>query len=304
MIDQLLREALAHLPRVVVFVELTRQGSFRETAKVLGLSPSTVTHHIKALEEALGVRLIERTSRSMTLTAAGQGLLKEVEGIVGLWKRGSTSARVYAGSPVGNLVVTAPDVVAELFVVPAIGLLLERHERVEVDLRVSTLKLDLIEDGVDVAVRSGPLRDSNYGVRVLHRGQHGIVATPALAEVWQAKHPRELDLAPWVRFTRDPAQVQLVGPDGQSHALQGRSRARGTSAGSFIGLVKAGAGFGLIPQALIREELLDGSLIQLLPEWSLGPLNFYAVTPSPRATDIKVRLFTDILAEVFQRDSG
>ncbi len=303
MIDRSLKEALAHLPRVVVFVELCENRSFRATAKRLGLSPSTVTHHIKALEAALGVRLIERTSRSMTLTAAGQTLLEEAGGIVELWKRGSTSARVYADAPVGPLVVTAPDVVAEQFVVPAIRRFTELYDRVQVALRISTDKEDLLANGIDIAVRIGPLKDSNHGVHILDRGFHGIVATPALAAQWPARHPRDLEGAPWVRFGPHPDPLPMVGPKGLTHALKGKHRTQTTAAAGFIGLVSHGLGFGTIPRTLIRDELRDGTLVVVMPEWSLGAANIYAVTPSPRTTDIKVRLFTDILASTFQEAS-
>ncbi len=257
-------------------------------------------NHIKELEEALGVRLIERTSRSMALTSAGLALLDEAEGAIGIWRRGSSNARSFADGPVGNLVVTAPDVVSERFVVPAIARLVAQHSSVQVELRVSTANLDLLAEGVDVAVRVGPLQDSGYGVRTLHRSQHGIVATPQLAAAWPAAHPRDLDAAPWVDFGRHPDQIDLRDPDGRSHRLPSRNRTRSTSAGAFIGLIVAGAGFGLVPRVLVEPELRDGRLVEMLPEWSRGPATFYALTPSPRATDVKVRLFMDLLAELFE----
>ena len=299
MVERSLQEALTHLPRVVVFVELAQQGSFRATAKSLGLSPSTVTHHIQAMEDALGVRLIERTSRSMTLTAAGRTFLKEAEEIVASWRRGATGARAYANAPVGTLVVTAPDVLSERFVVPAIARLVTRYEQMRVDLRVSTATLDLLAEGIDVAIRIGPLPDSTFGMRLLDRGQQGIIATPELAARYPATHPSDLDGAPWIHFNRHPEQLEFLGPDDQSHTRDGDTRVHTGGAGSFIGLVLEGAGFGMIPRVLVQPELERGSAVVVLPQWSMGPANFYAVTPSPKATDAKVQLFTDILAELF-----
>ncbi|MEM6293553.1 MAG: LysR family transcriptional regulator [Myxococcota bacterium] len=299
MVERSLQEALTHLPRVVVFVELAQQGSFRATAKSLGLSPSTVTHHLQAMEDALGVRLIERTSRSMTLTAAGQTFLHEAEEIVAIWRRGAAGARAYAHAPVGTLVVTAPDVLSERFVVPAIARLVARYDEVQVDLRVSTATLDLLAEGIDVAIRIGPLPDSNYGMRLLDRGQHGIIATPELAARFPASHPSDLDAEPWIQFNRHAEQLQLLGPDGLTHTRDGDARVHTAAAGSLIGLILQGAGFGMIPRVLVQQEVERGDAVVVLPQWSMGPANFYAVTPSPNATDAKVQLFTDILAELF-----
>ncbi len=299
MVERSLQEALAHLPRTVVFVELVERGSFRAAAKALGLSPSTVTHHIQTMEDALGVRLIERSSRSMTLTAAGRTFLREAADIVTLWRRGAAGARAHAEAPQGTLVVTTPDFVSERFVVPAVARLVARYPQVRVELRVSTATLDLLSESIDVAVRIGPLADSTYGMRVLDRGQHGIIATPALAERFAATHPSDLDDAPWVRFGPHPEQLRFVGPEGETHTRDASSCAQTSAAASFIELVLQGTGFGMIPLALVRPELARGSAVVVLPEWSLGPANFYAVTPSPRATDAKVQLFTEILAELF-----
>lgn len=301
MVERSLQEALAHLPRVVVFVELARHGSFRAAAKSLGLSASTVTHHVQAMEDALGVRLIERSSRSMMLTTAGRTFLRDATQIVEVWRRGAADARACSSAPIGTLVVTAPDVIAERFVVPAITRLVQRHARVNVDLRVSTDTLGLLDEGIDVAVRIGPLADSAHGMRLLDRGQHGIIATPELAAKYTPKHPADLDDAPWVRFRPHPKQLHFIGPRGQTHTRKGDYRVETAAAGSFIGSVLAGAGFGAIPRVLVKAELDRGTAVVVLPEWSMGPADFYAVTPSAGTTDLKVQEFIELLAELFGR---
>ena len=300
MIDRSLREALSHLPRLVVFAELARQGSFRAAASALGLSPSTVTHHIKALEEALDVRLVERTSRAMTLTAAGEVLLTDAEDMVLAWRRGASTARLYATAPTGLLVVTAPDVIAERFVVPAAHRMLTQNPRVQLELRVAPRNLDLVADGIDVAVRRGPLPDSGYGARVLQRDQYGIFARPELAAQWPAEHPADLAAAPWVRYSVRAEDPELRDADGESYTLRSSTRAWASSGGAFIGMLAAGLGFGLVPKRLAEQERAAGHLVQVLPDWTWGSADFYAVTPSPRPTDAKVVRFINILAEVFE----
>lgn len=303
MVKRSLHEALAHLPRVVVFAELARQGSFRGAAQALGLSPSTVTHHIQAIEDALGVRLIERTSRSMSLTSAGRAFLRDTEEVLTIWQNGAARARSFGESPTGTMAVTAPDVIAENIVVPAIARLRDRHPQVRVELNVSTATLDLVADNIDVAIRLGPLPDSDLGVRLLDRGQHCILGSAELAARFPAKEPADLLEAPWIQFSPHPKPLQLLGPNDQRYALESNPSVQTTSGASYIRLILEGAGFGIVPRVLVQRALATGKACVVLPEWSMGPANFYAVTPSPRTTDVKVRLFTDILLEVFAEAS-
>ena len=302
MVDRSLKEALDLLPRVVVFAEIARQGSFRAAAEALELSPSTVSHHLKVLESTLHVTLVERTSRALTLTAAGRALLADAETLLEAWKRGASNARCHAETVTGNLVMTCPDVVSERFAVPAVERLVRQYPEVTVDVRVSPHNLDLISEGIDVAIRRGPLDDSGYGAFRLYRDRYGIFGTPALVEAWPAAHPRDLAAAPWVQFAVHTETPMLSGPDGSVARMPGVVRVASSSSRTFIDLLGAGAGFGLAPRVLAAPDVAKDRLVPVLPEWTSGIADFYLVTPSPRPTDLKVIRFIEILRDLVPTD--
>lgn len=298
MVDPLLKEALDQLPRVVVFAEIARRGSFRAAAEALDLSPSTVSHHLKVLEASLNVSLMERTSRAITLTAAGRALLVDAQDLLNAWKRGTAGARSHSETPMGTLVLTCPDVVAERFAVPAIERLVTEYPQVTVDLRVSPKNLDLVAEGIDVAIRRGPLDDSGYGAFRLYRDHYGVFAAPELAAEWATDDPRSLDDAPWVRFAVRARHPALTGPNEVEVTVDGVTRVVASSARTFIDLILGGVGFGLVPRVLVAPDVHSGRLVHVTPQWTSGIADFYVVTPSPRPKDLKVVRFIEALRAI------
>ncbi len=298
--DDLARDAFQHLPRLVVFVEVARQKTFRGAAETLGLSPSTITHHIQKLEETLGVRLVERTSRALSLTAAGATLLEDAGALLEAWNRGVTRTRDQGDDPAGTLVVTAPDVLVERFVTPALAVLVESHPRLTVDLRVGADTLQLVDEGIHVAVRIGPLPDSSYGAHSLWRDEMGVFAAPTLAE--PVLTPTGLTGAPWIHFSMrsHPTELRLQ-KDGEAASIEPTVRVRVNTGAAKIQLASAGVGFGLFPTRLVAREVESGQLVRVLPEWSAGAADFYVVTPSPRPRSAAVRAFGDALKRVVEQ---
>jgi len=296
--DAALREALSHLPRIVVFAELARHGSFRATAAALGLAPSTVSHHLRALEDTLDVRLVERTSRAVKLTAAGEALRLDAEELLRAWKRGTARARLYATAPTGLLSVTAPEALVDCLVAPAVDRLLRQHPDVSVDLNVDSKTLGLMSESIDVAIRMGPLPDSGLGHRLLFRDRRAVFGAPVLAKRWAATSPEDLDGAPWVRFVQQNAHPTLHGPGGQTRKIRPSRKAAVNSSGALLSLLAHGVGFSMVPSRLATPHVAAGRLVRVLPDWADAPIEFYAVTPSPRPTDAKVVRFIDLLLEV------
>ncbi len=288
------REAFEHLPRLVVFAEVAEHGTFRAAAEVLGLSPSTVTHHVQKLEAAMGVRLLERTSRAVALTSAGTTLLAQARELLETWRRGTSLARGQVSEPTGTLVVTAPDVIVERFVAPVLAQMVVRYPRLNIDLWVSANTLDLIDEGIHVAIRVGPLPDSGYGARPLWRDKIGVFASPEC--ISKPIHtPADLDGVPWLQFSvrRDFLELQHEG--GRVVSLKDSPRIRVNTGAAKLQLALAGAGFAQFPTRLVAKEEREGTLRRVLPEWTTGAADFYAVTPSPRPVHAAVRAFIDML---------
>ncbi|MFK7985945.1 MAG: LysR substrate-binding domain-containing protein [Sandaracinaceae bacterium] len=290
--------AIEHLPRLLVFAHVAEHASFAKAAAALGMSRSTVSHHVQVLEEALGARLLERTSRSVRLTDAGRELARTASDVRAAWQLGVHRLSQHADEALGSLTVTAPDLVAERFVVPAVHAFREENPRCAVELRITGKNLDVVRE-VDVAVRSGPLPDSGLGARRLARTEHIIVGTPALAEAWAGRTPDALSDAPWVDYSERRPRRELT--DGERRVVVHDSpQVRTDTASSLMSLLMAGAGIAMMARIFVMGPLAEGTLVDLCPGWRAAePLTFHAVTPSPRPHTPKTRRFIHHLEHAF-----
>lgn len=291
----------AELPRVLVFAAVARHCSFAAASQELNLSRSTVSHHVAALEKALGARLLERSTRTVRLTDAGRDVLETANAITGAWVDARARLEKARETPVGTLVVTAPDVIADRMMAPAIAEFVTRYPECDVDLRVTAENLDLLREQVDVAVRAGPLPDSSMGARLLFETKHVIMGAPQLAEAWPATTPADLAEAPFVDHRLRRRVTTLVCGE-QSQTLAGHTRVTVDTGSSLTEMCVAGAGFGLLPEHLAAQEHAAGKLVRVCPGWSAAqPLTFHAVMPSPRPLSARVQRFVETLAERFSR---
>ncbi len=304
MIEQSSKDALAHLPRAVVFVTVVMSGSFRAAALQLGVSPGTISHHIKVLEESMSVRLLERSTRKMSLTSAGQAFYAEMRAALSCWERGVGAAQKFKEAASGCIVIAVPDALMRSITVPAVRKLVRTNPDVTVDLRVSSSESDLVAEGIHVALRAGPLPDSSLGARLLHRGYRSIFGTRALSADWRPKHPADLSSAPWIHFQANPRPTTLTCTDGRKHMLDYRPRISADSPQGAIDLALDGLGFIVLPRIIAVEWLETRGLVPVLPNWAGEYIEFHAVTPSPRPTDRKVQLFIALLKQEFARTQG
>ena len=288
----------AELPRLVVFAEVARRSSFSAAAQALGLSRSTVSHHVAALEQALGTRLLERSTRAVRTTSEGERLLAAAEAILAEWS--SVREELVEGRtrPRGTLVLTAPDVIAERVLPPVIATFVRAHPQCAVDLRVTAHNLDLIRDHLDLAIRAGPLPDSELGARLLARSEHIVVARPELLGECALDSPRALDELPWLEHSARRRNEELRRGD-EREPLPARSTVLADSASSLIALLLGGVGCALLPELFVREQLERGELVDACPGWRADPLTLHAVIPSPRQRTARVQRFVELLLEAF-----
>lgn len=294
-------QILDHLPRLAVFASVAETGSFSQAAKKLHLSKSTVSHHVAVLEEALGVRLLERSTRAVRLTDEGRVLEEAARLVSRAWVGAIQRLEEISAEPLGKLVVTTSDIFAERFVVPAVSAFSMLNPKCQVELQVTPENLDLLVEGIDVAVRSGPLPDSSMGAHLLMETNHVIAATPTLAAQWQAEGPGELAAAPWVDHSARRRRSALTNGE-EKLQLAIKPKLEANTAMSFVALVLVGAGFGLVPKALIHEELRAGVLVDACPGWRAEqPLTIHAVTSAPRPSAVKTHRFIEQLKAEFAK---
>ena len=283
-----------------LFVRVARTGSFSAAARELDLSQPSVSRIIAALEKDVGGALIARTTRAVTLTDVGNEYLTRVEEILVSLEEADHQAR---GSRElrGSLRIAMPGSFGVREIVPVMPGFLARHPSLNVSLLMSDQRQDTVKEGVDVALRLGELADSTATARLIGRTQRVIVASPTYLKARGAPRTPD-DLA---------AHAAIVGPagtcagtwsfqkDGQS--VSARINSRLTVTGNEAAVAAAVAGMGVVTTALwgCRAELASGSLIQLLPDWTMGEVEAHGMfTPGRRPKPSARALVEYLIAEL------
>ncbi|MCP5150278.1 MAG: LysR family transcriptional regulator [Ectothiorhodospiraceae bacterium] len=296
------------------FVRVARAGSFSAAAKELGVGVSSVSRQISALEDALGARLLQRTTRRLGLTEAGHRYLDHASRILGEVEEARREILDLEEEPRGLLRVTAPVTFGRVHISPAVAAFLCRHPAVAVELWTTDQVVDLVEEGFDVAVRIGALHDSGLVARRLAPMRRVICASPA----YLAAHGTPDDAAALAghecltfRFHqsstvwRQGASVwRIQGPDGAIEEVTVGGRLEANTAETLLDAALAGHGLVLVPVWMVVDELRSGRLVAVLPEHRVSPSaidsGIYAVYPSRRHVSAKLRAFVDFLVERFE----
>ncbi|MFT7595197.1 MAG: DNA-binding transcriptional LysR family regulator [Paracoccaceae bacterium] len=279
MIDQL--RAMA------IFQAVVEAGSFRAAARQLNLSPSVVSHHIAQLEDQLGTALLYRSTRRLSLTDAGGDLLAASADMTAAATRGLNAIRARAGRPSGALRVAATGAVFEQ--PPFADHLAEfarDHPDVRLSLSFSDLKIDLIGSAYDVALRIGWLEDSQYKARALAQLPRVLVAAPDYVAK-RALPKRIEDLADWdwIKLAQMPIARQLSNAQGEVPALSPPIAVEVDSVAALVRFACLGLGVAAIPRQLARDQIADGRLVTLVPNWPLMAATVFAVWPGNAADD-------------------
>lgn len=282
------------------FVAVAEGGSFSIAATRLAVTQSTVSKQVAALERHLQARLLNRTTRSLTLTSEGSAYYEAA--LRALAAIDEAEAAVGRGSEAqGLLRLTMPLTLAEAKLMPIVRDFLARHPRIEIDMRLSDHALNLVADNIDVALRVGRLVDSGLVARKLGEARRVIVASPAyLAAAGQPEQPADLTQHNCLAYSllSNGPRWQFV--DGTSVVVKGNVRADSPNALRAAAL--AGIGIALNARWLFERELAEGALVELFPEHCPVPMPIHAVLPSGRHVAARTRLFVDHVTAAFARD--
>lgn len=266
-----------------VFVAVIDAGSFTAAARTLSLSRSAISLHVQNLEDALGVRLIERTTRRMALTQVGAQVLEAARRMVVASREAVSAAEDAAGQIRGVLRVTCPVGLARILLMPVIARLRAAHPQLRIDARIADSSVDLVREGIDVAVRLGTPSDSSHVMRRLHRMQEVIVATPALVASWaHATTPAELTDAPWiVHSLAQPLPLRFSAPDTDRQSVVACVPALVlTDSQMLIQCAVDGLGFAKIPAIMVADAIRTGQLVRVLPAWQGREVSLYTLEAS------------------------
>ncbi len=286
------------------FVRVAERGSFSAVAVELGLTQSSVSKQIAALEQLLGVRLLHRSTHELCLTEEGETFLRRARDILEAVEEAESELRERRAEPHGWLRVSCPLSFGELQIVPRLRALQERFPKLYIELMMSDAYVDLVREGVDLAVRIGTLPDSSLIARPLGSTMRAVVGTPGYFErAGTPQSPDELVRHNCISYTRStPSNEWPFQNEGDLRHARIDGTLRVDSYAGMRAAVLAGIGIALAPTWLFPEELKTGAVQAVLREHSSPPLPIHAVYPSRRYTSPKLRAFVDYFREEFELD--
>ena len=281
------------LNAMVLFARVLQDGSFTAAARRTGVSVSTLSRKIGALEQQLGVRLLDRTTRAVSPTDSGREYLHYCEQIVEAMDAAQATLQQRQASVTGTLRLAAPPSLSDVLLVPLAESFLRRHPEVAVRVLVTDQHLDLVQDEVDVSLRVGPQPSSSLVFRRLHTYRHTLVAAPGyLAGAASIRHPDDLAAHRLVGFAKwfdEPTWILTAG----KHTA--RVPATLTVAlNDYAGVIKAavvGMGIAEVPSILCRQHVRQGLLVPVLPDWQFPEVDLCAYYLSRRHPSRLVELF-------------
>lgn len=287
------------LERMRSFVRVAERGSLSAVAREFGVGQSTITRHLRELEDALGVALITRTTRRLALTEEGVAYYKNSLRILHLVEQAGAEARDRRDAPAGTVRLSCTAALGVLHVSAIVFALQDRYPDISVDLRLTDERVDLIREGMDLAVRLGPLADSALKLRALGHSERRLVASPAyLAARGRPLTPEDLAGHEGIRMTNVAGSGTLVleGPDAARHAVPFGGRLRLDHGLAARAAVLAGRGIAPAHRWLVADCLANGRLETVLPDYAVPPVPLSLLIVPERAGIARVRLLADVLA--------
>lgn len=286
------------------FAKVAEHGGFAAAARALGTPKSKLSRRVAGLEERLGVRLIQRTSRRFVVTEVGQTYLEHCRAMLIEAEAAQASIDAVQAEPRGVIRLTCPTTLLHAHVGAMLAAFMQRYPKVTVLLEDTNRRVDVLAEGVDLAIRArpAPLEDSELSMRVLSDRGHCIVGSPeCLARHGIPQSPR--DLASWPSVARGlPQQAHvwvLHGPDDETITVSHHPRLVTTDMIALRIAAMAGVGLVQLPLLMVREQLRAGTLVHVLPDWEPRREIIHVVFPTRRGLVPAVRSLLDHLVESY-----
>ena len=291
---------------MAVFVRVVESGSFTATARHFGMSPAMVSTHIRSLEKRLGVRLLNRTTRRVNATEVGQNYYERCLRILYEVEEAERAASDLQTAPRGRIRITAPMIFGIRQLGPLIADYLKAYPDVSIDLRLDDRKIDLVEEGFDLAIHVGELADSSLIARRVTLAPAILCASrDYVGKYGTPKEPHDLlqhnCLA--YAYSRARSEWRFVGAGGKEETVQVSGRFLANNGDMLRKLALEGLGIILAPEFIVEEDLKAGRLIAMMPVYKTVPFPFHAVYPHSRYLSAKVKTFVDFLVAWFDRPS-
>jgi DNA-binding transcriptional LysR family regulator len=286
---------------MAVFAKVVESSSFAAAARHFDMSPAMVSKHIRTLEERLGVRLLNRTTRRVSATEVGQNYYERCLRILNELEDAERAAGDLEAAPRGLLRVTSSVSFGAHQLAPAIADYLVAYPDVSIDLSLHDNYIDLLEERIDVAIRLGQLSDSSLIAKKLYAVEMVLCASPGYLAANGTPHtPRDLVKSNCLIYTyATPRMWTFTDPNGKAEVIRVSGRLSANSGDPLLALALKGAGILLGPDYLVANDLNAGRLVRLLPDYKTQETPVYAVYPHSHNLPAKTRTFIDFLAARF-----
>ncbi|MBF8671032.1 LysR family transcriptional regulator [Pseudomonas putida] len=287
------------------FVRVVETGSFTKAAATLHMSKTTVTQLVQQLEARLRVRLLNRTTRKVNVTADGAAYYERVVRLLVDMDDAETSLSSASMTPRGRLRVDVPSPLARMLLIPALPGFFARYPEIQLTVGVSDRIVDLIGENVDCVVRGGEITDQSLVARHVGDLKLGIYAAPGyLQRFGTPVHPRELEegrhnTVGFLWFRTGKALPYAMQRGEERMEAHGRSQLMVDDGNAYLAAGLAGLGIIWLPQYMARPHLTSGELQPLFEDWQMAPMPMYLAFPPNRHVSAKVRVFIDWMIELF-----
>lgn len=282
-----------------VFVRVAERGSFSAVAQQLGLARSMVTRQVAALETHLGVKLLARSTRRLSLTSAGTAYLEKCRVILNLVESAETDLAQERQIPRGPIRMSIPVSFGMRYLSPLLLDFMTRYPEVSLDIDYSDRRSNLFEEGIDIAIRIAPrLESGDVARRISTSGMHVVASPEYLARHGEPGHPAELIHHECLAYTTSPNAHQwefLI--DGRPQNFPIRARLQASSGEALLQAAIAGFGLTYTPAFIAADALAAGRVRQTLTAFPIAALSIYAVLPGNRHVPHRIRVLMDFLVE-------
>ncbi len=293
------------LGRIQTFINVVEAGSFSAAARHVS-SVSSVTRQVRSLEEELGVLLLHRNTRSLSLTEAGRRFYERVRGIAHDLRNAKSEAQSYQDHVKGLLRVALRTVTGPTIIVPALPRFLREYPELTLEITLTDLQQDLVVNDIDVAVWMGHPQNADIVARVLTRGSRVVCAAPGyLDRMGVPGHPSDLQSHDClVHSAHSYTDYWTFTKEGQSQQVVVHGRVRSDNGLVLLSSALSGLGLYVVHDWMVRQPIARGQLVQVMGDYTVDPgpasAQLYAVCPSSRGMSRNVRVFIDFLVDLFK----
>lgn len=287
--------ALDEVRAMMIFARVVEEGGFSAAARKMGLSRAAVSHQIRQLEAKLGVPLLRRSTRTFSLTDAGTRYYDSCRTIMLEAEAARKRVEELRDEPVGKISITSSVHLGNLRIVPILNRFRQAYPGVAIDVHLSDEVVDLIGQGIDIGIRSGPLKSSDLKSFKLYQTRRIVCASPEYLD--RAGVPEavdELATHDWVMYSRVPETLSLIW-EGVEKKVRVTGNVRVDNATARLQFLRGGHGLAVVPLCDVQDEIKGGELVWVLPDCNLPDLQVYAVYPTGVTRSAKVQSLLEFM---------